>query len=1110
MQTCPSCGHENADTAKFCAECGSALCRVAPVQREERKVVSVVFVDLVGSTARAETSDPEDVRALLRVYHERARGELESFGGTVEKFIGDAVVAVFGAPVAHEDDPERAVRAALAVRDAVARLNEEEPGRDLHVRTAVNTGEALVSLDASPGEGEGMVAGDVVNTAARLQSAAPVDGILVGEQTYRATDREIVYREAESVEAKGKAEPIPVWEAIEARSRLGVDLGGAGRAELVGRDGELDLLVDALARARRERSTQLVTLVGVPGIGKSRLVYELGRVADDDSELITWRQGRSLPYGEGVSFWALGEIVKAQAGILESDPADAAETKLEGATALLPDEDERAWVVRYLRPLVGLGGDEVTVGDRRGEAFAAWRRFLETVADRGPTVLVFEDLHWADDGLLDFVDGFVDWVDGVALLVVCTARPELVDRRPSWGGGKRNATTVSLTPLGGDATIRLVHALLERPLLDAETQRALVERSAGNPLYAEEFVRMLEAGGSVEEGLPETVHGIVAARIDLLPVGEKELLQHAAVLGKVFWSDALLSLGDSEPWLLTETLRSLERKEFVRREQRSAVAGATQYAFVHALVRDAAYGQLPRHARAERHVAAADWIESLPEDRAEDRAETVAHHYLTAIELLRAAGEDTAVLGARAVGALEEAGERAVALGAYQAAARYLALALDLRPADDAFPAELLFSAGKAFGYVGRKGDELERAVAAFEAEGNLERAAEAALEASRHEWYGLGSSSSRIWLQRAAELLGDRPASRAKALVLAERARQAMLDYQYESGLELARAAVSLAREIGDAEVQADALVTEGGCAVSMGDTSGMARMEEGIALVGGRGRIAGRGYNNLAWGWSVMGDLREARRVSAAGVKVAMVEGDEQGLWFQRGNLVNTCYSQGDWDEALRLGEMFIESAPESFRYMEHAVRHVRAYVLVGRDDSRSAQDEMRSAIAGARAIDDAQSLWPTLVGVARIARRSGRPQEGEAALEEVLAAFASSDSVGDAQEWHVELVLELVAMGRIETALGIAAELPDVPWRRACIAIADRDYASAADILASADEHAIQAELRMEAARALAAEGRLAEAESQLERARAFWRSVGATAYLREADEVLAAAS
>src|SRR6476619_1868293 len=723
MGACPACGTTNAETAKFCSECGAALAGAAPVaRREERKVVSVVFTDLVGSTARAEESDPEDVRALLRVYHERTRDELERLGGTVEKFIGDAVVAVFGAPVAHEDDPERAVRAALAVRDAVAVLNEEQPGRDLHVRIAVNTGEALVSLDASPGDGEGMVAGDVMNTAARLQSAAPVDGILVGEQTHRATEREIVYREAEPVQAKGKAQPVPVWEAVEPRARLGIDRGATTGAALVGRDDELDLLVDALRRSRRDASTQLVTLVGVPGIGKSRLVSELGRVVDEDDELITWRQGRCLPYGDGVSYWALGEIVKAHAG-------------------------------------------------------------------SGPTVLVCEDLHWADDGLLDFVDALVDWVDGVPLLVICTARPELLERRPGWGGGKRNATTVSLAALDDDATARLVLALLGRPVLDAETQQALVERAAGNPLYAEEFVRMRQAGAAIDERLRESVQGIIAARIDLLPASEKDLLHTAAVHGKVFWSDALASAVDVEPWRLSELLRSLERKEFVRREHRSAVAGATQHAFVHALVRDAAYNQLPRSARAERHLAAAEWIESLPDDRAEDRAETLAHHYLTAIELRRAAGEDVIALGPRAVRALQDAGERALALGAYDAATSFLETALALLPGDAEPSAELLFHAGRAFAHAGRPSDLLVRAVDAFERAGDPERAAEAAVDASWHAWH-TRPAEARGRLDRATAILDGRPPSRATALVLAENARMLMMNFQVESGRREAKRA--------------------------------------------------------------------------------------------------------------------------------------------------------------------------------------------------------------------------------------------------------------------------------------------------------------------------------
>ena len=889
MPACPSCGSENSDTAKFCSECGAALSAPATGRREERKVVSVVFVDLVGSTARAETSDPEDVRALLRVYHEHARDRLEAYGGTVEKFIGDAVVAVFGAPVAHEDDPERAVRAALAVRDAVARLNDDEPGRDLHVRIAVNTGEALVSLDASPGEGEAMVAGDVINTAARIQGGAPVDGILVGEQTFRATEREIVYHDSDPVEAKGKVDPVRVWEAVEARSRLGVDLGGAGRAALVGRDRELDLLVDALQRTRGDRSTQLVTLVGVPGMGKSRLLYELGRVVDADEELITWRQGRSLPYGEGVSFWALGEIVKAQAGILESDPADVTEKRLTEAVADISDENERSWIERHLRPLVGLGSDDPTAGDRRGEAFAAWRRFLEVLALGGPTVLVFEDIHWADDGLLDFIDGLVDWVDGVPLLVVCTARPELLERRPGWGGGKRNATTVSLAPLGDEETARLVLALLGQPLLEADVHRQLVERAAGNPLYAEEFVRMLEAGGSIDGQLPETVQGIVTARIDLLPAEEKELLQHAAVLGKVFWSDALATVADLEPWQLQEALRSLERKEFVRREHRSSIAGASQHAFQHALVRDAAYGQIPRAVRATRHVAAASWIESLPEDRADDRAETLAYHYLTAIDLYRAAGQDEAGLRERAAAAALEAGERALLLHAYPAAAHFLDQAFALLPEGQEPEPALLFAAGAAFGFVGRKSDELARAVEAFERAGDPERAAEAAVMASRHAWHAFGVDVD-AWLDRAGLLVEGRPTSRAKALVVSERARRNALTFRPETGRELALAAIQLARDVGDVEIEAHSLVTLGSARVTLGDAQGVQDLEVALELVGRRGTVAGRAMTNLGWAYNMTGDLLRSNLLTVEAIELAEREGDVQGVWFTRTNLVDS----------------------------------------------------------------------------------------------------------------------------------------------------------------------------------------------------------------------------
>ena len=677
MNICPSCGHGNQAGAKFCSECGAALVAAEPLAREERKVVTVLFADLVGFTSRAEQMDPEDVRALLSPYYARLRSELERFGGTVEKFIGDAVMALFGAPAAHEDDPERAVRAALAIRDWA---REEE---QIQVRLAVHTGEALVVLGARPGQGEGMAAGDVVNTAARLQAAAPVNAVLVGERTFRQTRAVIEYRHAAPVAAKGKRDPVPVWEAVAARARPGVDVPHQARTALVGRDRELGVLRDALARVRAEHTPQLVTLVGVPGIGKSRLVFELGQVAEADPELISWRQGRSLPYGEGVSFWALAEMVKAQAGILDGDAPGEAEAKLAAMTTdVLGGAPEVDWVGRHLGALAGLDSGGVPAGGDRSEVFSAWRQFFEALAEARPLVLVFEDLHWADDGLLDFVDYLAEWAGGVPLLVVGTARPELLARLPGWGGGKPNALTLSLAPLSDQDTARLIGSLLGSPVLEAGQQTVLLAQAGGNPLYAEQYVQMLaEQGSGRQPPLPESIQGIIAARLDLLAPPEKRLLQDAAVVGKVFWPGAVAALGGgADRDELEGYLHGLERRQFVRRERRSSVAGETQYAFVHVLVLDVAYGQIPRATRAGKHAAAAGWIESL--GRAEDHAEMLAHHYLSALDLARGVGQDTADLTPPARTALRAAGDRAMALNAFASAVGYYRAALALWPQD--------------------------------------------------------------------------------------------------------------------------------------------------------------------------------------------------------------------------------------------------------------------------------------------------------------------------------------------------------------------------------------------------------------------------------------------
>jgi hypothetical protein len=396
-------------------------------------------------------------------------------------------MAVFGAPVAHEDDAERAVRSALRILETIEELRDG--GLEIAVRAAVTTGETVVTLGARPERGEGIVTGDVVNTAARLQSAAPVGAVIVDETTMHTTERTIAYEPHESIEAKGKTEPIRAWRAVEAKSRVGQP-EAATQTPFVGREHERTLLLETFLRSERESSVQLVTVVGEPGIGKSRLATELRTALDERPVLVTWRHGRCLPYGEGITFWALGEIIKAEAGILESDDAAAARTKLaESIAGTFPDMDEARWLEARLAPLVGAESDGVAAS--REESFTAWRRYLEEMGARYPCVLVVEDLHWADDALLDFLEHLLDWSAPVPLLLLCTARPELFERRSAWGGGKRNATTISLSPLARDDAGRLLQVLLERSVLPAETQMLLLERTGGNPLYAEQFARML-------------------------------------------------------------------------------------------------------------------------------------------------------------------------------------------------------------------------------------------------------------------------------------------------------------------------------------------------------------------------------------------------------------------------------------------------------------------------------------------------------------------------------------------------------------------------------------------------------------------------------------------
>jgi class 3 adenylate cyclase/tetratricopeptide (TPR) repeat protein len=1066
-------------------------------QRRERKVVTVVFCDLVGFTSRAETLDPEDVEAFLRPYHSRVRDELERHGGTVEKFIGDAVMALFGAPTAHEDDPERAVRAALAIRDFAV-----EEG--LELRVGITTGEALVSLDARPDAGEGMASGDVVNTAARLQSAAPVNGVIVDETTYRATRHTIGFADADAVEAKGKSEPIAVWEATSARSRFGVDVAHEARSELVGRERELGVVRDAFERARHERTPQLLTLVGVPGIGKSRLVFELRRIVDADPDIVTWRQGRCLAYGDGITMWALGEIVKAQAGVLEQDTPEQITVRIHQAVEdALGGTGDEARVASHLLALLGISGDPQVGGDRRNDAFAAWRRFLESLAEQRPFVVVVEDIHWADESLLDFLDELVDWVTDVPLLVVATARPELLERRPNWGGGKLNATTLALSPLSDEQTATLIGHLLARPLLAADAQQALLERAGGNPLYAEQFVELYtEQGSTAELALPETLQGIIAARLDGLPGAEKSLLQGAAVVGKVFWTSAIAL----DPASATSTLHSLERKGFVRRQRRSSLEGESEFAFAHALVRDVSYGQIPRAERAQRHRAVAEWIGGL--GRPEDHAEMLAYHWSSALELVRASGSDDDELVERTRRALRAAGERAFVLNSFAVAASQYEEALALWPDDDERP-ELLFRLAVALHLsydVERHEEALTVARDALLAVGDTERASEAESFLARVFWERGDHDAAFAHLERAETLAGD-AVSVAAARVLSFAARIRAIAGETEEGLRLAEAAFAMASELRLDELRAHALTTVGMAKNDAEFGTGEDDMERGLEIaLAADSPYSATIINNLAVYATQAGDFSRTEELYTEALRLGERYGDAGTVRFVRGNVIWLDYMRGRWDHALETANDFIaECEAGSPHTLELFVREVRGGLLLARGDRDSALRD--------------------LARVRELGELRSDPYERLARLALTAALYADLDQLDEARtlaEQIPALIREvgmqgaLVRLAPIADDLGIGDDLraavataggPALPlWRTTVELILAGELLAAADLMASSGIPNVESILRKYAGLRLLADGKAAEATVELDRALAFYRSVDARAYVAEIENAL----
>jgi class 3 adenylate cyclase len=1060
----------------LCWSCGAVL----PGRRrpgEERRVVTVLFVDIVGFTGLADALDPEDLRRVQRPYLGRVRTEVERFGGVVEKYIGDAVMAIFGAPVAHGDDAERAVRAAFAIRRAIAGLNEGPEGRDLRVRIGVATGEAFLDLGVDPATGEGMAAGDVVVTAFRLQEASPPDGVLVDDTTRRATARTVEYDEVELVAAKGRDEPVRAWPALAPS-----DVGRPG-VGLVGRDTELAQLRRLVA------APGVVTLVGPPGIGKSRLLLELREATLDDG---LWLQGRCLAYGSGVSFSALAEAVKSHLGILENDPADAAEAKLHaGVTSAIEDDPTCRWVKAYLRPLVGLEGAERLGGDRRAEAFSAWRRFVEALAARGPVVLAFEDVHWADPGLLDFVEHLAEWSLGVQLAVLCTARPELLEQRPEWTG------VVQLEPLSAGDTSVLVDALLGAARLRPDLREELLARAGGNPLYAEEFVRMLQEQRDEEMRLPETVQATIAGRLDTLHPEAKELLRDAAVTGTGFWVGALAHISGLRREQVERRLGELQWKELVRPRPRSAVAGESQYAFWHVLVRDVAYAQIPRAARAEKHRLAAEWIESLAPGRA-DLAELLAHHYTSALEYARLARQDTAPLEERARDVLSGAGEYALSLYNFTAAVRFFRESLALRPDDDPDRPVLLLSLGTALCWAERSGgDELAAARDGLLAAGDRPRAARAEVLLSRlalaHGDRDAGAGHAR----GAVALLEDAPPTAERAEAVSNLAAFHAVGGETALALEATAAALELAESLGLDEIRAESLTFRGHARIVGGDPGGIEDLEEAVEIAEGLsspGLV--RACANLGTSLVELGELERGWAAYERGRSAARRFGDALGLHWLAAERPYELYWRGAWDDALAVAEASL--GQEDAGYGEHGSRSVRAWIRLARGDLAGALEDSGAGLQFARRARDPSALCHSLAVHARALAEAERLDEASAVVDEALALAAGPGVL--ASFWTADLADALHALGRTD-GLTAADARPPTRWLAAARCVVAGAFAEAAERYAAMGARPEEAKARLRASATLAG----AERRPELERALAFYREVEAAAYVRAAESL-----
>jgi len=1057
-RACPSCGSAVMSVAKFCSECGATLAPTELARDEglgargsgdatsptagsegassgqtatELRLVSVLFCDLVGFTPLAESLDPEEVRELLSGYFDLARGVVARYGGFVEKFIGDAVMAVWGVPAAQEDDAERAVRAGLDLVAAVASFGSEH-GTDLAARVGIVTGQAATTGMPE----EGFVVGDRVNTAARIQAAAPPGCCYVDEATRRATDAAIVYSDAGPHELKGKAEPVQLYQALRVIAGVGGALKSEGlEAPFVGRDRELRLVKDLFHASAEERRAHLVSVTGIAGIGKSRLAWEFYKYMDGLSSFFLWHRGRCLSYGEGVAYWALAEMVRGRAGILEGEDATSAAGKLHAAVEQrVTDPEERKWVEPRLAHLIGL---EERVARDKEDLFAAWRLFFERMAEVEPVVMSFEDMQWADASLLDFIEYLLDWSRNHPIFVLTLARPELVDRRPSWGAGRRNFTSIYLEPLSEKAMWDLITGLV--PGLPDEVSEQILARAEGVPLYAVETVRMLiDRGLLVREGssyqptgtigaleVPETLHALIAARLDGLSAAERGLLQDAAVIGKSFSKESLLALTGVSPETLDELLASLVRKEVLSLQSDPRSPERGQYGFLQDLVRAVAYEMLAKRDRKDKHLAVAAYLSDGLGSDEQEIIEVVASHYLKAYQLAPDAADAEAVK-AKARDLNVRAGERAASLAASEEAERYFEQALELSddPSTRAAMAERAGEMAWLCSHRDTARTHFEAALSMLAAMGDTHASARVTARLGVLDQFAGHLEVGIERMEQAFEVLAGEDHDEDFATLAAELARLHFFHGDRERALSRVETALEVAEKLALPEQLSQALNTK-----AMMLLLSNRREEAGVllqhalqvALDNGRHQAALRGYNNLIYSLETRDRYAEAWPHIRPALELARRAGDR--LW--EGELlsgeITLFISLGSWQEAIERAAEIERSEEASARAEAMDVLSV-VEVHIHRGDLETARQMVDRAAPFADSSDDVQIRGHYAHCLSLVLRAEGELAQALAAAEVALQSAGQLGATPVSKLGMVEAIDAALALGDATKAEGL----------------------------------------------------------------------------------------